>query len=131
MSTVETIHHRMVRARLVKSLRQYPVRIIDHAELATAVGVTASVVSLWESGKRRPNRDRVPKVAEFYEVNPYWLESGVGPMLTTELRVEGDPTLATFVAVEPVQTIPGKRGRVIVAQTTKANAKHPKPRRSA
>lgn len=41
-------------------------RGITAAELATAVGVKQSGVSLWESGKRFPRKDTLKKLCEFF-----------------------------------------------------------------
>lgn len=85
----ETLRHRLIRARLVKSLREYPARLVTHEEVATGVGVSPSAVSQWEDGKKRPSRDNIPKVAAFYGVAKTWLEYGEGPMLLAPLAVEG------------------------------------------
>ena len=49
----------------LKKLRKE--RGLTAVELAKAIGVKQSAVSLWESGKRFPRKDTLKKLCEFFD----------------------------------------------------------------
>ena len=56
-------------------------RELGQADVAAEMGVAIPTVSEWESGKKKPSRDRVMKLARFYGVSADWLLEDAGQLL--------------------------------------------------
>jgi DNA-binding transcriptional regulator YiaG len=54
--------------RLLRRRRQ-ELRLLQ-AEIAAALHVTPEAVTLWESGRRRPDLSRIPSLAQVLQINP-------------------------------------------------------------
>jgi transcriptional regulator with XRE-family HTH domain len=71
----QTIGGRIAQARRQLGVEER--RDVTRGEIATAVGVDASTVSLWEADKKSPREDALAKLAEFLHVTPAFLRYGV------------------------------------------------------
>lgn len=50
---------------------------LKQAELARSLGVSVQTVNYWLTGRNKPNRTRILKIAEILGCSPTWLEFGV------------------------------------------------------
>lgn len=48
-------------------------RGVKNIDVSRATGIPASTFSDWKKGKSSPKRDKIEKIAEFFEINPDWL----------------------------------------------------------
>lgn len=46
---------------------------VKNIEVSRATGIPASTFSDWKKGKSSPKREKIEKLAEYFEVNPDWL----------------------------------------------------------
>ena len=56
---------------------------VKNIEVSRATGIPASTFSDWKKGKSSPKREKIEKLAEYFEVNPDWL-AGTSDFKTTE-----------------------------------------------
>ena len=52
---------------------------IKQAELARILGVSVQTINYWLTGRNKPNRSRIVKIAETLGCSPQWLEFGTEP----------------------------------------------------
>lgn len=67
---------RLAQARRMKAVRDW--RDVTRADVARAVGVDNSTISVWEGGKL-PGDDRLAEVCEYLGVSPAWVRYNVEP----------------------------------------------------
>lgn len=46
---------------------------IKNIDVSRATGIPASTFSDWKKGKSSPKRDKIEKIANFFDINPDWL----------------------------------------------------------
>lgn len=51
---------------------------LGQADVAAGVSVSVPTISEWESGKKKPSRDKVMKLARFYGVSSSWILEEAG-----------------------------------------------------
>lgn len=56
--------------RYLEMLKERKIKNID---VSRATGIPASTFSDWKKGKSSPKRDKIEKIANFFEINPDWL----------------------------------------------------------
>ena len=56
--------------RYLEMLKEKKLKNID---VSRATGIPASTFSDWKKGKSSPKRDKIEKIANFFEINPDWL----------------------------------------------------------
>lgn len=56
---------------------------VKNIEVSRATGIPASTFSDWKKGKSSPKREKIEKLAEYFEVNPDWL-AGTSDFKTKE-----------------------------------------------
>ena len=77
MRRPETIGDRIAQARREMGVRLR--RDVFAAEVAEAVGVTASNYSRWEANERVPREDALERLAAVFGVTPAFLRYGIQP----------------------------------------------------
>lgn len=70
-----TAGERLAQARRLKAVREW--QDVSRADIAKAVGVDASSVTVWEKTSRLPNDERLADVAQFLGVSPAWIRYGL------------------------------------------------------
>lgn len=75
--------------RISKALDVKEVRAID---LAKAVGVDRSTISLWKQDKTSPRQDKIYLAAKFLDVSPAWLMGADVPMSNFKDAMDGSKT---------------------------------------
>lgn len=68
--------------RIAKIRKHYDITM---EEFGRPLGVGKSTVSTWESGRSSPGAPTIKLIALNYHINPQWLETGEGTMLSEEL----------------------------------------------
>lgn len=56
--------------RYLEMLKEKGIKNID---VSRATGIPASTFSDWKKGKSSPKRDKIEKIANFFDINPDWL----------------------------------------------------------
>ena len=56
--------------RYLEMLKENKLKNID---VSRATGIPASTFSDWKKGKSSPKRDKIEKIANFFDINPDWL----------------------------------------------------------
>lgn len=56
--------------RYLEMLKEQGIKNID---VSRATGIPASTFSDWKKGKSSPKRDKIEKIANFFDINPDWL----------------------------------------------------------
>ena len=56
--------------RYLEMLKEKGIKNID---VSSATGIPASTFSDWKKGKSSPKRDKIEKIANFFDINPDWL----------------------------------------------------------
>lgn len=62
-------------------------RGVKNIDVSRATGIPASTFSDWKKGKSSPKRDKIEKIAEFFEINPDWL-AGTSDFKTNKEMLE-------------------------------------------
>lgn len=71
---------------------------LRQVNLARAMGLRASSVSLWLSGRNRPDVENLSKLARILDVSFEWLATGRGPMRYESTSVGEQQTPSTLTA---------------------------------
>ena len=56
--------------RYLEMLKEKGIKNID---VSRATGIPASTFSDWKKGKSSPKRDKIEKIANFFDINPDWV----------------------------------------------------------
>lgn len=93
------IQHDDLGARIKQAMEELR---ISQGELAAAVGASPAAISQWVSGRKRPSRTNIQKVAQELKVKPEWLEYGVNqPIADDEEAQRAEHLAATTWAFRP------------------------------
>lgn len=98
---------------------------IKNADLVRATGASAPSVGAWFSGDTKSMKaETAAKVAAVYGVNPHWLATGEGSMVTLGTSTQEETTLFKYSDVTFANNYPSASGprRVPVLGTAKTGA---------
>lgn len=84
----------------VKQIRR--LRGVTQCEMAAAIGVTQTTITLIESDKRRASRQVILAVCREYGVREQWLLAGQGEIFEPEPRTVAEALAAKYPNITPV-----------------------------
>lgn len=74
-------------------------RGVKNIDVSRATGIPASTFSDWKKGKSSPKRDKIEKIAEFFEINPDWL-AGTSDFKTNKEILENFDKVSNLDAIK-------------------------------
>lgn len=75
--------------RISKALDIKGIKAVD---LAKAIGVDRSTISLWKQDKTSPRQDKIYLAAKFLDISPAWLMGADVPMTDFKSAMDGSRT---------------------------------------